>query len=147
MKRGIIFLMLALLVACAAQPAEKKEIVPVVMEEIKIVEEDTAMPSKPLYEPPPTGPEGADVEAKLEAQANECLPSKLIARMGNKVRLIITAQDEDHKFTMPSFDIAEQLPKGEDVFIEFTANKQGEFTYECTIKDHAAKTKGLFTVI
>jgi plastocyanin len=145
MKRGIIILILALLAACAAKETVQEK--PVVMEEIKIVEEETTMPSKPMYEPPPTGPEGADVEVELDAQENECLPSEMIARMGNKVRLIITAQDDDHTFEMISFMIKENLPKGEDVTIEFTANKQGDFTYTCITKDHSAKSKGTFHVI
>lgn len=145
MKRGIIILLFVMLVACAAKETVQEK--PVVMEEITIVEQETTMPAKPMYEPPPTGPEGADVEVKLDAQENECLPSKMIARNGNKVRLIITAQDEDHTFEMISFLIKEDLPKGEDVVIEFTANKQGEFTYECVTKDHSAKSKGTLHVI
>jgi plastocyanin len=147
MKRGIIILILVMLVACAAKPAARPMQTQPVMQEIKIVEEDTTMPAKPMYEPPPTGPEGVDVEVELDAQENECLPSKIVARIGNKVRFIITAQDEDHTFEMISFMIKEKLPKGEDVAIEFTANKQGEFAYECVTKDHSAKSKGTLQVI
>ncbi len=147
MKRGVIILILVMLVACAAKPASQPVQTQPVMQEIKIVEEDTTMPAKPMYEPPPTGPEGVDVEVKLDAQENECLPSKIVARMGNKIRLIITAQDDDHTFEMMSFLIKEDLPKGEDVAIEFIANKQGDFTYECVTKDHSAKSKGILNVI
>ncbi len=148
MKRGIIILILALLVACAAKEAPQPTDKPVVMEEIKIVEEDTTMPAKPAYEPPPTAPtDDVDVEIGLDAQENECLPSEMIAREGNKVRLIVTAQDEDHTFEMVSFMIKEELPKGEDVTIEFVANKKGDFTYECVTKDHTAKSKGNLHVI
>lgn len=147
-SRGIIILILALLVACAAKTATQPTDKPVVMEEIKIVEEDTTMPAKPMYEPPPTAPQDdVDVEIKMDAKAFEFLPDELVARKGNKVRLIITSQDMTHRFIMPSYNIDEELPQGEDVVIEFVADKSGDFTFEC-IPEHAKQgMKGNFHVI
>ncbi len=146
MKRGIIVLLI-LLVACAAKTAPTPEQKPVVMEEIKIVE-DTTMPAKPMYEPPPTGPTDADVEVKIEAKRYEFLPDEVIARQGNKVRLIITAQDVPHTFEMPSYNIKEDLPVGEDVVIEFVADKKGDFTFSCGVEGHEGQgMKGKLHVV
>ncbi len=147
MKRGIIVLLLVMLVACAAKPVLQPVQTQPVMQEIKIVEQETAMPAKPLYEPPPTGPEGVDVEIKIDAKQFAFLPDDLVARKGDKVRLIITSQDMTHRFIMPSYGIDEELPQGQDVVIEFTADKSGDFTFSC-IPEHAKQgMKGTLHVI
>ncbi len=147
MGRGIVVLLLVMLVACAAKPAQQPSQSQPIMQEIKIVEEDTTMPAKPMYEPPPTGPEGVDVEIKIDAKQFEFLPDDLVVRKGNKVRLIITSQDMTHKFIMPAYGIDEELPQGQDVVIEFVADKSGDFTFSCIPEHTKQGMKGTFHVI
>ena len=59
-------------------------------------------------------------------------------KKGKKVRLTITSQDADHTFTLPAYKIDEKLSRGEDVTIEFIADKTGTFNWYCAVKGHEA---------
>ena len=134
MKKVFTILVFMLLAACA--PPEQA---PTVAEEIQV--RIPTMPEKPLYEPPPTPPTEGVVEIHIEAKMFEFLPSEIKVKKGDKVKLIITSVDVPHTFTLVAYNIDEELKVGEDKVIEFTADKEGTFTFTCEMPGH--KTNGM----
>ncbi len=134
MKKSVILLLFLVLIACAKPEAPAPQ--PVVTE-MEIVKE-TPIPEKPQYEPPPTAPTEAEnvVEIKMEAKMFEFLPSEIKVNKGDKVKLTITATDVPHTFALVAYGIDEELPVGQDVIVEFTADKEGTFTFTCGVPGH-----------
>ena len=60
-------------------------------------------------------------------------PNQVTVNEGEKVKLIITSTDVTHGFALPDYDINVPLPAGKQTAIEFTADKQGSFTFFCSI--------------
>ena len=60
-------------------------------------------------------------------------PSTITVNKGDKVKLTVTALDKNHGFALPDFNVNVNLPKGEAQVIEFTADKQGTFTFFCSV--------------
>ncbi len=79
----------------------------------------------------PSGVEGVR-EIVMTAKKYEFSPSEIKAHPGETVRLVITALDRKHGFKLDAFGIDRQLPKGEAVTIEFTANQAGTFPFKCS---------------
>ena len=71
-------------------------------------------------------------EIAMTAKKYEFSPSEIKAHRGETVRLVITALDRKHGFRLDAFGIDRQLPKGEAVTIEFTANQAGTFPFKCS---------------
>lgn len=128
MKRGIALITLLLLIACSGQEA------PTVqpgthMPDIEITVPTTKQfPDKPQYEPPPSEPYQQG-EIKMDAIRYDFLPNEIKAKKGETVRLVITSRDTPHTFTIVALGIDEDLPVGEDVVIEFKADKEGMYTF------------------
>lgn len=55
---------------------------------------------------------------------------------GDRVRIKVTNTKGSHDFTLDEYGIKEMTPLNEEVIIEFTADKAGEFTYYCSIPGH-----------
>ena len=75
-------------------------------------------------------------------------PNQITANKGEKVKLIVTSTDVTHGFALPDYDINVPLPAGKQTAIEFTADKQGSFTFFCSIycgSGHSSM-KGTLTV-
>jgi len=128
MKKIIALIALIILIACAVPPE------PVTAPEIKVV-----IPTEPEYQPPPTAPtyEGEfDVDLKIEAKRFDFLPNEIKVKKGDRIRLTLTSVDVNHTFTMPAYDIDEELLVGEDVEIELVADKEGQFTFYCDVPGH-----------
>ena len=68
----------------------------------------------------------------MTAKKYEFSPSEIRAHPGETIRLVITALDRKHGFKLDAFGIDRQLPKGEAVTIEFTANQAGTFPFKCS---------------
>lgn len=79
----------------------------------------------------PSGGEGVR-EIAMTAKKYEFSPSEIRAHPGETIRLVITALDRKHGFKLDAFGIDRQLPKGEAVTIEFTANRAGTFPFKCS---------------
>jgi len=79
----------------------------------------------------PAGGEGVR-EIAMTAKKYEFSPSEIRAHPGETIRLVITALDRKHGFKLDAFGIDRQLPKGEAVTIEFTANQAGTFPFKCS---------------
>lgn len=60
-------------------------------------------------------------------------PSTISVKKGDTVRLKITSIDKEHGIAIPDFNINEKLPVGEEVVIEFVADKEGTFTFFCSV--------------
>ena len=68
-------------------------------------------------------------------------PNQITANKGEKVKLIVTSTDVTHGFALPDYDINVPLPAGKQTIIEFTADKQGNFQFFCSIycgADHSS---------
>ena len=72
---------------------------------------------------------------QIEAAAAGFKPSRIDLKAGVPARLIFTRTSEDscaETISVPEFGIDKRpLPVGEEVFVEFTPQKAGEFTFVC----------------
>lgn len=90
-------------------------------EQPEATEEPTETPSVQLKE--------FDVEAK-QFVFN---PGTITVEKGDLVRLHITSDGVNHGIAIPDFGVSQQLPAGERITVEFTADKAGEFTFFCNV--------------
>jgi cytochrome c oxidase subunit 2 len=72
-------------------------------------------------------------EIKVEAYKYGFFPDPIIAKLGEKVRLLVSAKDITHGILISEFKIKQVLPKGKTVTIEFIASKQGTFIVHCSV--------------
>jgi len=75
---------------------------------------------------------GDSSEIRVTARKYEFSPNVINAKRGDHIRLIITALDRSHGFKLEAFHIDQNLPKGEPVTVEFTADQAGTFSFECS---------------
>ena len=73
-------------------------------------------------------------------------PPTLVVPLGEKVRYTITANDVVHGFWVPAFMIQMQNIPGVTNYLEFTANKLGDFPGRCNILCGRNHSQMLFTV-
>jgi uncharacterized cupredoxin-like copper-binding protein len=67
---------------------------------------------------------------------------------GDKVRIKVTNIKGNHDFVIEEYKINEVTPLNQEVVIEFTADKAGEFTYYCSVPGHREKGQwGTLTVL
>ncbi|MBW2969690.1 cupredoxin domain-containing protein [Candidatus Woesearchaeota archaeon] len=137
MKKLTILLTLLLLAACAQEVQERPTTIP----QIEITVPKADFPDKPQYEPPPSAPVEKTTEHKIDATIDGYKPSEITVNKGDKVKLTVLAIDIPHAFTMPAYNINEELKVGEDVIIEFTADKEGTFTFYCDKPGHDMRGK------
>ena len=57
---------------------------------------------------------------------------------GDKVRIKVTNTKGNHDFTVDEYKIHEITPLNQEVTIEFTADKAGDFVYYCSMPNHRA---------
>lgn len=60
-------------------------------------------------------------------------PDPIAARLGEKVRLVVTSTDVVHGLSIPDYGINISLPEKEAVSAEFVADKAGVFHIFCSI--------------
>src|SRR5579859_585021 len=72
-------------------------------------------------------------EIQMTAKKYEFNPNVITVKKGEHVKLVITATDRDHGFKLDVFKINEHLKKGEPATVEFTADKAGEFPFQCSV--------------
>lgn len=70
---------------------------------------------------------------KMTAKKYEFTPDTVTVKKGDHVRLLITAVDRAHGFKLDAFHVDKKLPKGEEVTVEFTADRTGTFPFECSV--------------
>lgn len=69
---------------------------------------------------------------QMTAEKYHFTPETISVNQGDRVVLEITATDTEHGFGLAAFDIDRDLPPGQTVRIEFTADQKGEFSFKCT---------------
>ena len=60
-------------------------------------------------------------------------PNPIVVKLGERIKLSITAKDVTHGIRVPEFEINRVLPKGETIIVEFTVTRQGEFMVHCSV--------------
>lgn len=99
---------------------------------------------KTTLEVPAPGNEGVDEmivnegtgvvkEFDIIAKNWDFTPSTIEVNLGDKVELHVESIEGTHGFSLPEFGINERLSPGEDVHIDFIANKKGTFGFSCSI--------------
>jgi len=73
------------------------------------------------------------VEIKVTARQWQFDPNPIRVKLGQQVRLRITSQDVTHGISIPEFGINEILPPGQEVVVNFKANKKGTFDLFCSV--------------
>lgn len=63
---------------------------------------------------------------------------EISVKKGDKVRIKVTNTKGTHDFTLDEYGIKKMTPLNEEVVVEFTADKVGEFTYYCSTPGHRA---------
>jgi cytochrome c oxidase subunit 2 len=72
-------------------------------------------------------------EIQMTAKKYEFSPDVITVKKGEHVKLLITATDRDHGFKLEAFKINQHLKKGEAATVEFTADKAGEYPFQCSV--------------
>lgn len=72
------------------------------------------------------------VQIKMTAKKYEFDPSVINVKIGEDVKLVITALDHDHGFKLDAFKINQRLKKGTPTTVEFAPDKAGTFPFECS---------------
>lgn len=72
-------------------------------------------------------------EFKITAKQFQFEPSTIEVSKGDKVKLVVTSIDVPHGFSIAEYGINERLDPNKPVTIEFTANKEGTFTFFCSV--------------
>ena len=72
-------------------------------------------------------------------------PPVLVIPQGERVRFTLTSNDVDHGFWIPAFMIQMQNLPGVTNYLEFTANKLGEYPGRCNMLCGRDHTRMLFT--
>ena len=63
---------------------------------------------------------------------------EITVNQGDKVRLKIMVTAGAHNFNLDEFNIKADTPLNQEVAVEFTADKAGEFIYYCSMPGHRA---------
>ena len=82
---------------------------------------------------PPKGDSGQLKEIEVRAFKFGFSPDPIIVEKGDKVRLIVKSEDVEHGIAIPDFGINAEIEPGKTTIVEFTADKQGEFTIFCSV--------------
>jgi len=144
----VIALLFSLLIACAPTPDVSEPDSTSRAQDLQIVNSGKALPDRPEHEPPRGMPDEDQTEAiAIEAVNYNFLPSQIDVKHGSRVRFIVTAMDDPHTFVIDEYGIDEELPVGEDVTIEFVADREGVFFIESTTpSDKAQRMRGKLIV-
>ena len=72
-------------------------------------------------------------EFSITAKQFEFIPNEIVVNKGERVILHIKSVDVTHGFSIIDYDINEQLNPGQEVTVNFVADKAGEFTFFCSV--------------
>ena len=82
--------------------------------------------------PSPAPVTTAAKEFSMEAKQFEFTPSTITVKKGDTVKLHVKSTDVTHGFSLPDFNVNENLAPGKTVDITFTADKAGPFSFFCS---------------
>ena len=100
------------------------------------VPEDEAEPETEVTEEETvTSPteDSAAKEFEVIARNWEFVPSTITVNKGDTVTLHLKSEDVTHGFLLSAFNVRETLAPGERVDVTFVANKQGTFSFICSV--------------
>ena len=60
-------------------------------------------------------------------------PSEIKVNLNDKVILHVKSIDVSHGFSLPAFNVNQELEPGKEITVEFTADKKGNFTFVCNV--------------
>ena len=85
---------------------------------------------------------GAVKEFTVEGKNYSFTPSTITVNKGDKVKITFKNSDGQHDFVLPDFNVKTNIiNSGEQVTVEFTADKAGSFQYFCSVANH--RTMGM----
>lgn len=70
---------------------------------------------------------------EIKASRYKFQPGHIAVRLGDKVRLVVTAADVAHGIAISEFNVKLSVPAGNTGNIEFVANKRGTFHAHCSV--------------
>lgn len=70
---------------------------------------------------------------EITAKNWEFSPSLIEVNLGDKVELHLESIEGTHGFALLNFGVSETLELGNDVHVEFIADKSGEFNFFCSV--------------
>ena len=79
-------------------------------------------------------PTGVVREFDITAQQWSFSPDTITVNAGDTVKLHITSADVTHGFALPTFGVNEVIEPGQDVHVEFIANRRGTFSFWCSVQ-------------
>ncbi len=96
------------------------------------------VPVKEIPQGPPTPPSGGAPEAPLKeftitARQFAFEPSTITVNQGDHVRLKVTSADVKHGLDIEGYEINRELNPGQEVVVDFIADKAGEFEFYCSV--------------
>lgn len=100
------------------------------IEEAVAAEEPSAEEPGPAQE---TAAESSIKEIEVTAKKWEFTPNPIEVSKGDRVRLKITSIDVAHGFALPDFGVSQRLEPGKTEIVEFTADKEGSFSFFCNV--------------
>ena len=89
------------------------------------------------------------VEIHIKARRFGFEPSKITIRKGEPAKLVLVSEDVDHGFAIEEFGINVKVPAKQTTSVEFTPDRAGRFTIQCTVycgEDHDNMTAELLVV-
>lgn len=138
----LLMLIIIFAVGCASeQPVEQPQLT--IPEEIPAPAKSNDLP--PSLDTKPETPAEQPKEQKvaqpepqvreftMTAKQWEFSPNTITVNKGDTVKLHITSKDVTHGFNLPDFGISKQLIPTKTVDVEFVADKQGTFTFSCSV--------------
>ncbi|MBC8500201.1 MAG: cupredoxin domain-containing protein [Nanoarchaeota archaeon] len=80
-------------------------------------------------------PEFSDEVKEFEIIARnwEFAPNTIRVNLGDRVELHVESVEGTHGFLLPEFGVNEILEPGNDVHVNFVADKKGTFTFACSV--------------
>lgn len=73
-------------------------------------------------------------EIPMTCKKYDYSPDPVQVKKGERVRLVITCTDHDHGIKLEAFHVEEKLKKDVPTPVEFTADKAGTFTFQCSVR-------------
>jgi len=87
--------------------------------------------------------ESAIKEFSMTAKQWSFTPNTLTVNQGDLVKLSIKSIDVTHGFSIPAFDVDQRINSGQEITVEFVADKKGTFSFACSVScgaGHAGMT-------
>jgi cytochrome c oxidase subunit II len=83
--------------------------------------------ARPLTDPP------AQREIKVSARRFTFTPNTITVAKGERIKLVVTAEDVDHGFAIKDFGIDQEIKAKQTKVIELTPDKEGRFPFTCSV--------------